>query len=65
MKAKSLHKQEYLVPGEYEGLWSGYFVEIVFDNGMRTGKIELAQGVRGINCKCKVFVEEDGFLTVT
>jgi len=61
---KSIEQHKHIAPGEYKGLWSGYFVEIVFENGSKSEKIKLDEGVRGINCKCEVIVDENGFLTV-
>jgi hypothetical protein len=62
--AKSLEAYPIIRPGIYDGLWSAYFVEIIFENGKKSKKIELDGGVRGVNCKCIVEVKEDGYLYV-
>jgi hypothetical protein len=64
MSAKSLEKEPMIIPNEYDGLWSGYYVEILFHNGNKSHKIKLDGGVRGINCKCKVKVDKDGWVYV-
>lgn len=64
MAAKSLEAYPIIKPGTYDGLWSAYFVEVLFENGRKSEKIELDQGVRGINCKCIVEVDNDGYLKV-
>lgn len=62
--AKSLEKYPNITPGEYEGLWSAYNVNIKFRNGTMSGDIEVDEGVRGINCKCKIIVDEIGIVNV-
>ena len=59
---KSLNPHNAIIPGVYDALWSAYFIEIIFDNGRKSGKIEMNQGVRGINCKVKVEVGSDGYV---
>ena len=61
---KSLKTHDIIIPGEYDGLWSGYNLKIVFDNGNLSGNIELNEGVRGINCECDVKVDDDGWVHV-
>ena len=63
--AKSLVKEPMIIPGEYDGLWSAYYVEVLFKNGNKSPKIKLDEGVRGVNCECKVIVDEDGWLYVS
>ena len=53
-----------IIPNKYDGLWSAYYVEIIFHNGNKSHKIKLDEGVRGINCKCEVIVDEDGWVYV-
>ena len=48
----------------YDGLWSAYYVEIIFHKGNKSHKIKLDEGIRGINCKCKVTVDKDGWVYV-
>lgn len=62
--AKSLEKELMIIPGKYKGLWSAYYVEIIFHNGNKSHKIKLDEGVRGINCKCEVIVDNDGYVFV-
>lgn len=62
--AKSLEAYPIITPGTYNGLWSAYFVEVLFENGRKSQKIKLDGGVRGVNCKCTVKVDEDGYLHV-
>lgn len=62
--AKSLEKEPMIIPGEYIGLWSGYHVNIIFNNGNKSHDIKLNEGVRGVNCECKVIVDEDGYVNV-
>lgn len=62
--AKSLEAHPIIFPGTYKGLWSAYYVEVLFENGRKSEKIKLDGGVRGINIDCKVTVDEDGYLHV-
>ena len=62
--AKSLEKEPMIIPDEYDGLWSAYYVEIIFHKGNKSHKIKLDEGIRGINCKCKVTVDKDGWVYV-
>jgi len=61
---KSLEKEPMIIPNEYDGLWSGYYVEIIFHNGNKSHLIKLDGGIRGVNCECKVTVDEDGWVYV-
>jgi len=61
---KSLEKVPIIEPGIYPGLWSAYFVQIVFANGRTSEKIAVDEGVRGVNCKCSVTIDEEGQLTI-
>jgi len=63
-KTRSLEQQLYILPGNYDGLWSGYYVEIIFHNGNKSQRINLNNGIRGINCKCEVVVTDDGWVYV-
>jgi hypothetical protein len=63
-QTKSLEPQTIITPGSYDGLWSAYYVEIIFDNKRKSGKIKLNNGVRGMNIPCKVVVTEDGWVLV-
>lgn len=62
--AKSLEKYPIIKPGTYPGLWSAYYVEVLFENGKRSDKIKLNSDVRGLNCKCTVTVDDEGQLYV-
>lgn len=62
--AKSLEKHPIITSGKYAGLWSAYFVEVLFENGRKSEAIKLDGGVRGVNCKCEVVVDEEGWLHV-
>ena len=59
---KSLEKYPLIQPNKYDGLWSAYFVKILFENGKYSEDIEIDQGVRGINCHCEIEVDDDGFV---
>jgi len=63
--AKSLKQHPMITPGEYDGLWSAYFVKVIFHNKNKSEDIEVDQGVRGINCKCKITVDKDGWIYIT
>ena len=60
--AKSIEKQPYILPGEYTGKWSAYYVKVLFHNGNESESIELDDGIRGVNCKCKIIVDQDGWV---
>lgn len=60
--AKSLEQHPLILPGEYNGLWSAYYVRIMFHNGTESEPIKLELGVKGRNCKCKVTVDDDGWV---
>lgn len=62
--AKSLEIEPLIIPGKYQGLWSAYYVEILFHNGNKSHPIKLDEGVRGINCQCDVIVDEEGWVYV-
>ena len=57
-------KQPYILPGVYDGLWSAYSLEVIFDNKKRSDPIETRDGVRGINCPVTVIVMNDGTVHV-
>ena len=61
----SLEKYPIIQPGEYDGLWSAYYVKIIFRNGNKSEDIKVNEGVKGINCPCKVRVDEDGWVYVS
>jgi len=65
MLAKSLEKEPMIIPGIYDGLWSGYYFKILFCNGNKSHPIKLNEGIRGINCECKVTVDKDGWVYIT
>ena len=68
--AKSLEKV-HLKPGTYTGRWSGYFA-VAVDPSDPDAKItkndpnafEVNEGVRGINCKCTIVVDDEGYARV-
>ena len=62
--AKSLEKHPFIIPGTYKGKWSGYYVEIIYHNRNVSYSIKLDEGVRGINCKCNVTVDKEGWVYV-
>ena len=64
MKTKSIEKQPMVIPGEYKGIWSAYYVRIIYHNGNQSEPIEVSTGIRGVNCSCKITVEKDGNLYV-
>lgn len=61
---RSVEKHPTITPGEYKGLQSAYYLEIIFENGKRSPKIEMHCGVRGINCETDVRVTEDGWVEI-
>jgi len=56
----TVEKQPYILPGVYDGLWSGYSLVIIFSNGKKSDPIKTIDGVRGIDCATKVIVMYDG-----
>jgi hypothetical protein len=44
VRIKSLEKQPDIIPGCYNGLWSAYFVQVIFHNGNISDKIEVTGG---------------------
>lgn len=62
--AKSLKPEPMIIPGIYSGLWSAYYVQIIYANGNKSHEIKLDEGVRGINCECTVRVDDDGWIYV-
>ena len=58
---KSLEKESYIIPGTHKGLWSGYYLEIIYHNGNKPHPIKLEEGV---NCKCEIIVDIDGSIYV-
>jgi hypothetical protein len=62
--AKSLEPNPYILPGTYDGIWGAYFVKIIFDNGNQSTEFEVDEGIRGVNCKCRVVVDELGWIYV-
>lgn len=51
-----------LPDGEYTGSWSGYTVEATINGASM--RFQASNGVRGMNCPCKVHVA-NGEVTVT
>lgn len=62
--AKSVEKEPMIIPGNYLGLWTAYTVIILFDNGNKSHPIKLNEGIRGVNFKCNVTVDDDGWIFV-
>lgn len=62
--AKSLEKQPFILPGTYEGRWSAYYVKVKFRNGNYSNEFKVDEGIRGINCKCEVIVDDDGNVNI-
>ena len=60
----SLENYPIIEPGEYKGIWSGYFVKIIFANGKKSEDIEVTCGVRGMYCDCDIRVNEYGKIFV-
>ncbi len=63
-RTQSIEKYPFIIPGEYKGLWTAYYVKIIFHNGNVSEPIKLNDGVRGANCDCNVTVESDGQIYV-
>lgn len=47
----------HLNDGEYDGLWSGYHLEILVPNSPSI-EIKTIDGVRGMNCKQKLRIKD-------
>jgi len=62
--ARSREPQPMIIPSTYDGLWSGWTVRVIFHNKNVSDPIDVDSGVRGMNCKCKVTVDDDGYLNV-
>ena len=62
MSNKSVKQHPFIIPGQYDGLISGYSLVIVFNNGKESEPIEMVGGVRGFNCSTKVNVTQDGWV---
>ena len=62
--AKSLEQHPIIQPNTYKGLWSAYYVVIIFENKRKSEKIKLDNGVRGVNIDCEVIVDSDGWVHV-
>lgn len=60
VKPGTVEKQPYILPGVYDGLWGGYSLVIIFNNGKKSDPIKTIDGVRGIDCATKVIVMHDG-----
>jgi hypothetical protein len=54
-----------IIPGVYDGLWSGYKVEVIFKNGNKSEAFEVNEGIRCVNCKCEVEIKEDGYAYIS
>ncbi len=65
MQAKSLEKYPIIKPGQYNGLWSGFFVDVMLDGESTYKHIKLNRAVKGLNCKCAVVVDEEGFVSIS
>ncbi len=63
-EAKSLEKEPMIIPGNYVGIWSAYYVEIIFHNGNKSHPIKLNQGIRGVNFECNVIVDKECYVYV-
>ena len=61
---KSIDKYPFILPGEYDALWSAYTIVIKFHNGNRSDGIKMDNGIRGVNFQSKVVVDDDGWVTV-
>ena len=48
-------KENALPDGNYNGLWSGYTIELLHDN--KTYELSTKQGIRGMDCPVLVSVE--------
>ena len=62
--SKSLEKQPFILPGEYDGVMGGYEVEIIFKNGNKSDSIRMDAGIRCKNCAVKVIVDEENWVIV-
>lgn len=61
---KSLEKQTKFGQGRYDGLWSGFNVQIFYADGTLSESFKVDKGVKGINVQCVVDVDRNGFITV-
>jgi hypothetical protein len=63
-RTKSLEKHTMIISGKYKGLWSAYYVQIIFHNGKLSNEIKVNNGVRGINMHCEIEVDNEGWIYV-
>lgn len=63
MDVKSLEQEPMIIPGEYEGIWAGYSLQIEYHNGNKSHWIKLNQGIRGMS-RCEVIVDNNGWIYV-
>ena len=64
MKPKSEELHPMIAPGIYDAKWSAYNLKIQFKNGKESDTIKVDEGVRGIDCPCKVEVDGVGLVTI-
>jgi hypothetical protein len=60
---KSIISYPHMVPGEYDGIMSASILIIQHD-GWESEEVKMNQAIRCFNCKCKVTVDEQGWITV-
>ncbi len=60
---KSTEKHPFILPGNYDGIWCAYYIQIIFHNGNKSEHIKVNNGIRGIS-SCKIEVDNDGWVYV-
>ena len=60
MIARSIEKHPDLKAGKYKGLWSGYSLEVILNDGSKYKSIEMDCGVKGKSVCCDVSVDDKG-----
>lgn len=61
---KSKEQHPHFKSGEYDAIWGGWEVEIIFPNGQKSYSIDVNEGIRTIEFKCRVKIDEDGWIYI-
>lgn len=64
MNIIALEKYPLIKPGKYKGIWGGYTLNIIFDNGKKRGNIKLNMGIRCTGKQVEIEVLNDGLIKV-
>lgn len=63
-QATSTEKHPTIKNGIYNGIWTAYNVQIIFENGNHSEPIKMNNGIRGVDSECKVEVLTDGTVNI-